>query len=384
MSGLAVKTENKACMRNVSIEVLRVVAMMLIIFQHFIEYGGIKEGVIIGELMYPFLVYLYGIVQIAVNCYVMISGYFLVTSKFKFSKLIALWIEVVFYSLFLYLLMAALGYYDFSIVTILSCFVPTLTGRYWFFTIYVGLYLLSPFLNVAINAMSKSQMFKLIVMLLALFSLWTTLPFFSGMNVNGGWSIAWFIVLYFVAAYLRLHYIPNYKIKNKLLALILLSFILPASKVIIDIFEKNGFPLFNGYSTMFYKYDSIFVVALTICVFVIFINIRINPKGFGNLILKISPCTFGVYLIHHHAKVYPVMWSLIDGARYLDDWFFPVYMTIVVLAIFSVCIAVDKARELLFRGLVKSSLLRHVSQFIEKSALKCVGVLRLIAYKINQ
>ena len=95
------------------------------------------------------------------------------TSKFKLKKLVILWIEVVFYAIFLYLLTVITGFEDFSIITFVSCFIPVLTGRYWFVTIYFGMYLLSPFINIAIKAMNKNQHLKLNVLLLLLFSAWT-------------------------------------------------------------------------------------------------------------------------------------------------------------------------------------------------------------------
>ena len=365
--------------RNIAIEILRILAMILIIFQHFMEYGGIKDGTSLGDPMYPFVYYMYGLVQIAVNCYILISGYFLVTSKFKFKKLLVLWIEVVFYAVFLYLLTVVSGYCEFSVITFASCFVPVITGRYWFVTIYFGMYLLSPFLNIAIRAMNKSQHAKLNILLLILFSIWTTFPISRGMNVNGGWSIAWFVVLYFISAYFRLYYVPNYKIKFKLLVSLLLTLILPCSKFLIDLATNMGISVLDGKSTMLFKYESFFVILLAISVFVLFLNIKVKQGVVSNFILKISPCTFGVYLIHHHAKVYPIMWGLIDGTRFLNNWYFPFYMALVVLIIFSVCIAIDKIRSIVFAPLNRSKFLENISDFIENSAKKVIyGFCRVV------
>ena len=365
--------------RNVAIEILRILAMILIIFQHFMEYGGIKEGTVIGDPMYPFVYYMYGLVQIAVNCYILISGYFLVTSKFKFKKLLVLWIEVVFYALFLYLLSVVSGHYEFSVKTFASCFVPVATGRYWFVTIYFGMYLLSPFLNIAIRAMNKSKHAKFNILLLILFSMWTTFPIFKGMNVNGGWSIAWFVVLYFISAYFRLYYVPNYKVKYKLITTLILTLILPLSKFLIDLATNMGVSVLADKSTMLFKYESFFVIILAISVFVLFLNIRVKPRVISNFILKISPCTFGVYLIHHHARIYPIMWGLIDGVRFLNDWWFPFYMTGIVLMIFAVCTVIDKIRSIIFTPINRSVFLERTSDFIENS-VKCVifGFCRIV------
>ena len=370
--------------KNVAIEILRIFAMILIIFQHFMEYGGIKDSAVMGDLMYPFVYYMYGLVQIAVNCYILISGYFLVTSKFKFKKLMILWIEVFFYSIILYLAMVVTGYCDFSLTTLVSCFIPIVTGRYWFVTIYFGMYLLSPFLNIAIRAMNKHQHAKLNILLLILFSIWTTIPISRGMNVNGGWSIAWFVVLYFISAYFRLYYVPNYKIKYKLLVTLGLSLILPVSKLSIDMLTNRGLSILAGKSTMLFKYESFFVIMLAISVFVLFLNIKIKQNAISSFILKISPCTFGVYLIHHHAKIYPIMWGLIDGTRFLNNWWFPFYMTGIVLLIFSVCIFIDKIRSIVFVPLDRSTFLERFANLIENTVKKVIHKACIIVKRIYE
>ena len=183
------------------------------------------------------------------------------------------------------------------------------------------------------------------------------------MNVNGGWSIAWFVVLYFISAYFRLYYTPDYKIKNKLLGIIILSFILPGSKVLIDILS-NKINFLNGKSTILFCYESFFVILLSLSVFVLFLNIKIKQGLFANIVLNLSKHTFAVYLIHHHAKVYPIMWGLINGTRFLDKWYFPAYMTLVVLCIYMSCTIIDYLRNLVFKPLNKSSYIENLSDKI--------------------
>ena len=157
-------------LRNVNMDVLRIVSMLLIVFLHSISDSGVLEASIPGTVMYYWVYFGYYLSQICVNCFVLLSGYFMIESRFRPSKLISLWIEVVFYSVVLRIVFIVTGQQAFSITSLVSCFVPVITGRYWFITIYFGLYLISPFLNLAIKAMSKRQFTALNVILFLIMS----------------------------------------------------------------------------------------------------------------------------------------------------------------------------------------------------------------------
>lgn len=201
--------------RHMGLEWLRIVSMLMIILLHSIDHSGLYETLVPGTSIYYVEQFLYALVQVCVNCFILISGYFLVTSYFKLKKLGLLWVEVVFYALVIRVVMILLGQVDFSITSILSCFVPIITGRYWFITIYFGMYLLSPFYNIAINAMTKKQHRNLLLVLFFLLSVWISIhPAFKGMNSGNGWGLAWFTFLYFTASYFRRHYTPNGKWEN--------------------------------------------------------------------------------------------------------------------------------------------------------------------------
>ena len=170
--------------------------MLLIILMHSIDHTGVLEASSkAGIGTFVLVRFLYMLTQISVNCYVMLSGYFLVRSRFRLKKIVELWLEVAFYSFVIKLIFMLTREIPFSAVALLSCFFPILTGRYWFIAIYIGMYLLSPFLNIAIRAMDKKTHGLLILTLGLLFSAWSSIhPSFAGMNSGGGWGLAWFVL----------------------------------------------------------------------------------------------------------------------------------------------------------------------------------------------
>ena len=223
----------KKVARNMNMDLLRIVSMLFIVLLHSIDHSGVLEKAINCESVIDiYVMYVYAFTRVCVNCYVLLSGYFLVKSKFRLHKLIALWMEVVFYSFVIKLIFMITGQTAFSIVSLASGFFPILTGRYWFVTIYFALYLIAPFLNKAIYAMDKREFTMFNIVLGVLFSVWSSIhPAIAGVNSGGGWGLAWFVVLYFAAAWFRLYYVPCYRYIGK----IVLVFLIPVMTTVIFI-----------------------------------------------------------------------------------------------------------------------------------------------------
>ena len=139
--------------RNSSLDVLRILSMLLIILLHSIIHSDLETAIVPGTGIFYIEKYIQSMSQVCVNLYILISGYFMINTEFKCSKLFLLWIEAVFYSIGIKVILMAGGAIDFSAVSLVSCLFPITTGRYWFLTIYFGLYLLAPFLNIAIKNM---------------------------------------------------------------------------------------------------------------------------------------------------------------------------------------------------------------------------------------
>lgn len=330
--------------RNTNLDLLRIVSMLLIVFLHSIDHSGVLENAEnCGSGMYFYVRFTYMLCQVCVNLFVMLSGYFLVTSKFRLKKLVTLWMEAAFYAVVLRLVFMLTGARPFSVVSLVSCFFPILTGRYWFITIYVGLYLIFPFLNILIRAMDKKQHALLNICLFGLFSLWSSIhPSIAGMNSGGGWGLAWFVVLYLAAAWLRLYYTPNGKKAGWLAASAAIPALIATAQVIA---KWLGIGFFQTILQQWFRYDSAPVYIMTMCLFVGFLNIRIGDERLAKLIRFVAPLTFGVYLIHAHADVSPWSWEVLDMPAKMDSSLFPLVQLGVVLGIFTVCAAMDALRK---------------------------------------
>ena len=70
-----------------------------------------------------------------VNCFVMLTGYFMVSSKAKPSKLASFVIQVLFYSISCFVVAILLNG-DVNFVILRSSFPPLISRTYWFATTY--------------------------------------------------------------------------------------------------------------------------------------------------------------------------------------------------------------------------------------------------------
>ena len=335
------KTVVKTKERNVNMDLLRILSGFLIILLHSIDHSGVLEVADEGPVpMQLYIRCIYMLTQVCVNCYVLLSGYFLVKSKFRLQKLVALWMEVVFYSFVIKLIFMVVGYVPFSVISLISCFMPVFTGRYWFITIYFGLYLISPFLNIGIHAMNKKQHMMLNILLLFLFSAWISVhPSIAGMNSGAGWGLAWFVVLYFFAAWFRLYYQSNQRFVGKLLFWVGIF----VGVAVIYVLGRD-IPLIETIAENWYRYDSVSACVATLCLFVAFLNINIENELISKIITTIAPATLGVYLIHAHAEFSPWSWEVLNLPAKMDSVLFGLVQVGVVLAIYIGCTVLDLIR----------------------------------------
>ena len=189
--------------RQSNLELFRIVLMIGIVFGHGFLWGGVQSNLSFPTTLYCVVKILDIIDTPSVNCFVMLSGYFLISASFKISKILKLWLQILFYSLVLYFILVVTGHVPFSLKDAAFSFIPVISNRYWFATNYVGLYVLFPFINRVIRDLDKRQYRVLLAGELFLFSLVAMIPGVPGFNSLGGNSLIWFVVLYTIGGYLR-------------------------------------------------------------------------------------------------------------------------------------------------------------------------------------
>ena len=342
--------------RQSNMELLRIIAMLMIITLHYLDKGNVLPDFAGMTTVNHYIAWIleafcFG----AVNLYVLISGYFLSGSKFTFQKLFLLWIQVLFYSWVIgaiFLLTGTAGEEATSLYELIFIALPVTAGHYWFATVYVLLFAVSPFLNAAIHKMNKEQHRACVAVLLVIFSLWNTvLPMTMPLADGEGMDIAWFVTLYVIAAYLR-KYPEDIKRKKSVYILgyflsCLVTFGFGIALLWIDgIVGKLG-----GYATNWYAYNSLPILIGSLCLFCAFIKTEIKGTGIGKCINTVAGATFGVYLIHEHRYVRYLWQQWLGVEQSADMWWMILHLVGSVLLVFTVCTIIEWIRKWLF-GLV--------------------------------
>ena len=346
--------------RQLNMEVLRIVAMLMIITLHYLDKGGVlKEFELKMGLNRNLAWIIEALCMGSVNVYVLISGYFLSKSEFKVKKVIKLWAQILFYSWIITAVFAiatkghlglANGIYD-----VIPLVMPVTGSHYWFATVYMLLYLFFPFLNKGIDAMDKKQLKGIIIAAIAVFSVWNTiLPFTQPLTDLEGMDICWFACLYLVAAYIR-KYPEDFKLNRWIYLLIsfvsaICAFVLGKGLLLIDLYVGK----LGGYAKNFYPYNSLFIFIASVCLFLFALKHETKaPKWLASVILFASQGTFGVYLLHEH-KLLRYLWPKWFNVEAVSGTpLFILHLLGTILAIFVVGILIDFVRRLLFGLFIK-------------------------------
>ena len=137
-------------------EVLRTAAMFFIVVYHCLTHGvgdgygfNTASPVCLSNVLSSDLMLVFS--SIAVNLYVMISGYFLVDLSFKFSRIVRTWSVTCFYSFIITLLFMAFCLMPFNLLSLCKSLFPISFDAYWCVTQYTGLLILSPFLAIMVR-----------------------------------------------------------------------------------------------------------------------------------------------------------------------------------------------------------------------------------------
>ena len=288
---------------------------------------------------------------IAVNCYVLISGYFLIRSKFRWKKVLQLWLETLFYSIFIYIIIVVLGLKELDIKGIIKSLFPIITKEYWFINVYLVMYMLSPFLNKLISSMNKREYQKLLIILIICFSIISILPDAYTLDSSHGYGIIWFVCLYLIAGYIRIYGLPK-KIKfNKNFYYLLIYFIF-AIIVTIGMLSLDFVGSHLGSETLmnkFIQYNNIFVLMESIALFMFFKQLNIKNTKIIKIVEFIAPLTLAVYLIHEQSQLRTVLYDKILHTEICYHNPYGIFIMIgTVLAVFVSCILIEFFRKKVF------------------------------------
>ena len=274
--------------------------------------------------------------KIGINCFLMITGYFMCKSQISIKKFLKLILWIYIYKIIIFCIFLNFGYETICLKRLVKLISPVWGFHQNFTSCFIVFWLTIPFLNILVQNMTQRQHQILIILLLGVYSILGDIP---GFNITFNY-ITWFGVIYVIASYIRFY--PSLLFEKKKLWM-LVSFgtiILAISSVLfMQYFVKKGSFFFVSDSNKF------IAVAVAVSTFIWFKNINIP---YSRIINAIGASTFGVLLIHANSDAMRQwLWKdLIDCVGHYDLPFMQLvlYSIGVVLAIFFICIAIDIIR----------------------------------------
>ncbi len=338
--------------RQANYEALRILAMLMVITMHYLQKGGMLLSLTENTEVSNLLAWLVETLCIgAANAYVLISGYFLVEASWKWQKLVWLVAQVWVYSVGVSLFCLALsignvsqwGFYDWIRVIF-----PISSEHYWFATAYLLFYLFVPVLQAGVRQLSRKQHQVLLGGVLVGFSLIKTLCPVLLPTDRYGYDFGWFMVLFLVAAYLKVWGLPVLeKGKRALLFFFGTAGLIWSLNLGMSVLVGKGLPL-SYMRDMLYSYNHGLVLLLSVGLFAAFGKWKVKSEKVRKAVLRIAPYTFGVYLLHEHIALRNLWQGWLGIERVRESLAFLPHMLIAVLVIFMVGTAVDFIRSCLF------------------------------------
>lgn len=307
------KIVNKKTERNSNIELLRILVTLFVIILHYNNANNGKAFSYTQNILpanYQFLLLFEMFAICAVNVFVLISGYFMCNSKkADVTKILRLYFDVIFFSVFRYVLLCMLKRRSFSVSNLISNMIPL----NWYVAVYTSLYLISPYLNKIIRGMKEKRFRTMLLILILVFSVWpsalefitfqtgkklTSLNPISIQGSTAGYSIVNFVVLYMFGAYIRQHYNDKRDFKTALVSLLIYVF----SSILLTVYA-------NTYFSGAVSYCNPFVILQSVSLFKAFQCLNIKSK----LINSLASCSFAVYLMHSFFFSYAKIEQYVTG-----------------------------------------------------------------------
>lgn len=291
--------------------------------------------------------------KIAINCFLIVSGYFMCTQEATLYRWLRLFLEWLFYNVVINTIFLIAGYKPLGMQALLSGFFPFFggvgTGRDVFMFLFLYLLLLVPFLNKLIHAMNRREYTILLGILLFLFTILSTFYFHktaSGWTSANHWEgLGWYATAYLIGGYIRLYPPPNLDtFRSGLILSVLSIFCVCGSIVLFDLIDRK-YRFFSAYH-MVYGCNKFLAVTCAISLFLLFKNIKIKNSICIN---RISSTTFGVLLIHANSDTMRrFLWTdLFQNDRYYSSpfWKSVSHAVCTVLLVYVVCVGIDLLRQ---------------------------------------
>lgn len=346
--------------RQANFELLRIIAMLMIIGHHLAGHGvqwGTPE---IG----PYIIYSSGSLlnkitissllpggEVGVACFFLLTGYFQINKKdFSILKII---LESMYYGVFSIVLFLVVKFFlggfstletsDALYYCVSALFNPCTSGIWWFVSAYILIVILSPLINNFILKLNKRGF---IIVLFTVWALWYSIPFLTDTFLH---PIQRGLFFYLVGAFIRIYYSKHdKKIEYLLYATVAIVSWIMGSIVFFYLsrfyaISEKTIQIIMAIKILRVGVSAFFIPICAISIFRLFEMINIGSQ---KVINTIAATSFAVYLIHDSLIGRNFLWHdlLKVDLLYIEQKMFPLYAVAIIFGIFGVCSVIDLIR----------------------------------------
>ena len=344
--------------RKANFEILRVIAIIMVLILHYLSQTGnlLEVGVspssrqITGQFIESFCI-------VAVNVWVLISGYFLSKSAFKLTRILQLLAQVYFYTILVTIVMQIAGTASVEetdrIYKTTQYLFPISSEHYSFATAYILLYVIAPVLNKGVLYMTRKQIKYTIIGLLVWFCIIKSIVPVIFPTDMFGYNLDWYICLYLIAAYIRKY---NVRILTGFGTSALLFIVSGLGNFAVSmVFHRINLTSgrFTYFATVPAHYNFILCLTGALGLFSMFRYMKVSENAFTKAARVLAPFSFGVYLLHEHIEIRDRWVTWLSGLGIVGEaspsaFGMVFHMIRCVLILFVCCIFVDFIRSQIF------------------------------------
>ena len=328
--------------RDSNIESFRIFLILIIIAHHYVVNSGITAQFdytkISGNQWFLELWGWGG--KTGINCFLLITGYFMCKQQFTWKKFLKLYLEVKFYKILIFAIFCISGYEAFTAIGLFkNVFSVAYEIGHGFIATFVGLFLLIPFINKLILSLDKKQHLLLIVLLTTIYTIFGT---FFGNSFHE--NVGWFATVYIIGSFLRLYPFKLFSNQRLLAILSIACFLLAWSSIIaISFLHSKGI---SGVSIYYFVNDSHRILAI-VCAVVFFLFFSSINLGQNRIINTIASTTLGVLLIHAHSgTMRQWLWNdVLHVSDYFTNNYLWLHAVCSLLIVYMACVILDLIRQ---------------------------------------
>ena len=329
--------------RNSSIEILRILAMVMIVVGHF----GVQS--LIATAGDPCNRAVVGFIgsggRLAVNIFLLIGTWFMVDAPFRPERIIKIYLQVALYTIPLTILMIVLGMAG-DARNIIQGLLPFFGRPLWFATAYISLIALTPFLNQVFR-LDNVNLGRLVGVLLFCFSAVSTIPSFTAAEYPA--ELAWFLLVYIFMGWAKRTMFFD-RLPSKWWSFALgfgILFALSAARKVPGVDWAASYWL-DHLPTL-----PNFIVAVLIFNFFRSVNL-----GSVRIVNWMSSSVFAVYIVHQTPAFRECLWNVLWRAETLASAprvFFVVWLFAMLMALFMIVTAIDRIYRIRLQRLIERS-----------------------------